>query len=594
MNTRQLRFMGIDSRKHVLLVGAACLSVVSCFGLPGRAAQPPACIPSVAALDLEILSAAKTKDFGKFMAAVDAGADVNARDAACNTPLIWAARGVSREIAAELFGMKVNFAAANNDGKTARDFAAERDDELTRRIDEAISRFDGAIGKMIDSGKFDDALAEFDKRGLSVDLPLTNGDTALVLAAKSTNGNEGALTAFFDALLARGASANWPAIASGSVRARHLTLLRKALEHVPADITLAYGAKIVDKGKYTAQVVALLFAMPSRTGTMEDWWSVAAEIQDGPSATATLQSLLDNGADIAAAQKALEEDAAYEYHDGTEPSGAALRFFFSHGVDAPPKSKTLNKLIQIDWHDRKLDLDLIEMALDHGARADVPSTEYYYTPPKLMFELLTRLYSDENSKQAFDGAQLTRIIKKMANAGAALDPDFNDTRTLAERVLAESAHEDLRPAILAAFGDLGVVPPSLCSLIGKYNLSVIGVVIKYRRFSPSSESDAYDCAGKVGLQLSGTPSDRIALIRLLVASSVSGRAVALASQIDRISAGGGDIETVEALAVPADNGVLGSDEVIGAMDRLKASEVTFPENAAAYSRLQGYGAHGSH
>ncbi|WP_210213195.1 hypothetical protein, partial [Mesorhizobium sp. M1E.F.Ca.ET.063.01.1.1] len=350
----------------------------------------------MAALDLEILSAAKTKDFGKFMAAVDAGADVNARDAACNTPLIWAARGVSREIAAELFDMKVNFAAANNDGKTARDFAAERDDELTRRIDEAISRFDSAIGVMIDSGKFDDALAEFDKRGLSIDLPLANGDTALILAARSTNGNEGAVTAFFDALLARGASANWAAIASGSVRARHLTLLRKALEHVPADITLAYGAQIVEKGKYTAEVVALLFATPGRSGPMEDWWSVAAEILDGPSATATLQSLLDHGADIAAAQKALEDDAAIEYQDGTEPSGAALRFFFSHGVDVPPKSKTLNKLIQVDWHVHKLDLDLIEMALDHGARADVPSTEYDYSPPKLMFDLLTRLYSDEN------------------------------------------------------------------------------------------------------------------------------------------------------------------------------------------------------
>ncbi|WP_189479200.1 hypothetical protein, partial [Mesorhizobium sp. M1E.F.Ca.ET.063.01.1.1] len=158
----------------------------------------------------------------------------------------------------------------------------------------------------------------------------------------------------------------------------------------------------------------------------------------------------------------------------------------------------------------------------------------------------------------------------------------------------ESGHEDLRPTILAALGDVGVAPPSLCSLIGKYDLSVISAVIKYRGFSPSLQSDAYDCAAKVGLQLSGTPSDRIALMRLLVANKVSGRGVALANQIDRISAGGGDIETVEALAKPVDKGLFELDDVIGAMDRLKASQVDYPENAAAYSRLQGYGAHGSH
>ncbi|TGV61041.1 ankyrin repeat domain-containing protein [bacterium M00.F.Ca.ET.141.01.1.1] len=527
------------------------------------------------------------------MAAVDAGADINARDAACNTPLIWAARGVSREIAAELFDLKVNFAAVNNDGKTAREFAAERDDELTRRIDEAVARFDSAMGVMIDSGKFNDALAEFDKRGLNVDLPLANGDTALVLAARSTSSDEGAVTAFFDALLARGASANWPAIARGSVKARHLTLLPRALAYVPADLSLAYGAQIVDKGQYTAQVVALLFATPSRTGAVEDWWTVAAEIQDGPSATTTLQSLLDNGADIATAQKALEEAAAYVYNDGTEPSGAALRFFFSHGVDVPPKSRTLNKLIQFDWHVHKLDLELIEMALDHGARADVPSGEYDYAPPKLMFELFTQLYSDENRKQSFDGAQLARVIQKMAKAGASLDPDWNDTRSLAQRVLAENAHEDLRPAILAALGDVGVDPPSLCSLIGRYDLSLIEVVIKYRKFSANSESDAYDCAGKVGLQLSGTPSDRIALMRLLVTSGVGGRAAALAKQIDKISAGGGDIGTVDALTMPADKAVFESEDVIGAMDRLKASQIDYPENAAEYNRLLGYGARGS-
>ncbi|MBY5884584.1 ankyrin repeat domain-containing protein [Rhizobium leguminosarum] len=523
------------------------------------AADGKPCKPSAAATGIALLSAAEHSDFGAFRTALDQGADVNARDTECNTPLIWAARSNNRAIAGELLALDVNFAAKNSLGKTALDYATDRDTEMKTQIDTALKAFDTATGQLINTGKLDDVVAIYDRRSLDPDYELANFEqqapssmyygrrTAVMLATVAAPPGTD-VVAFIGKMGERGAALDgrWDSLAEVAIDARRLDVLRFALAHGDgATAELAEKAARVGTPDFALSAIKLLITARDPSKPLAPWIEATALVGDPEKGVEALRMLVKDRDVLTDVGSAL-----------MEASGAELRFLLAHGAAIPKDYPLIARIVGVGEYgtvrSARVDLDLLELTLDRGARADV-QTNAYGPQPDIIAVLLDNLFARENAAAAIGAAQFRRVLENLVKSGASFTThDYNKNwPEPVDQVLMAGTHTDILPDVLATLNEMGGTAPRLCNYIGQRDLAIVVRLMSFKS-SSESEGEAYDCTAKIGREQAGTPKDRQDLYQALADHHIAGREAALQNELSRVDNGGGDPRSVAALVIPGD------------------------------------------
>lgn len=546
---------------HTTAVAVAVICLLFSGPVAG-VADDKGCTAATAAADLALLQAAEHSDFGAFRTALDQGGDVNARDTECNTALIWAARSINRGIAGELLSLEVNFAAKNSLGKTALDYAADRQDaEMKAQIEAAIKAFDELTEQLITGGKLNEVMASYNRRTLDPDYENHNFDlyahvgydsvrrTAIMLATVGAPAGTDVVP-FIEGMIERGATINgeWYSdpLAYASIVGSRLDVLSLALARGnAASADLAKKAAESGSDGFALAAIKLLIAARDPSTPLVPWLEAVVKLPDPKDGVAALRLLVEDDGTVTDVGSALKES-----------SGAELQFLLAHGATVAKDDPLISRILGIDTfgleRGEPTNLDLLELALDRGARADIQVREYG-PQPDIIAEMLNDLYTPANAANSIDRVQFRRVLKKLIEAGASFDlHDYSrNWPTPVEQVLFATTHREILKDVLASLDELGATAPSLCHYIGELDLSIIVQLMEFKS-SYESGGDAYVCAGKIGREKGGTPKDRRDLYRALADHAIAGREAALDDELSRIESGGGDAESVVALVTPDD------------------------------------------
>jgi hypothetical protein len=271
--------------------------------------------------------------------------------------------------------------------------------------------------------------------------------------------------------------------------------------------------------------------------------------------------------------------AARDHVDGGDKTGASLRYLLSNGVTIADDVPVLNALIEgHEYDDAPIDLGLINDLLDAGARGDINRGTFSFEEPHLLFDLMEALYSKGSQDKTFDDALAVKVVRKLVRAGAQIEPECCNRSTLAQILLSSTGHPELRLPLLEVFGEIGVESPELCTVIGKEDTDTVMALIRYRELFVYSSD--YECAAMIGREYRGTPAERVAILKLMVEYQPGRHFRALAHEIRRVAAGGGDIATLDALVTQQIN-----EDIIFAMTELENSLAQYPQNVALAERL---------
>jgi hypothetical protein len=539
--------------KSSVAVAVVCLLA---GGPVAGVASAQGCTAAIADADRALLEAAEYSEFGAFRKALRAGGDVNARDADCNTALIWAARSVNRGIAGELLSLEVNFAAKNSLGKVALDYASDRDSQMKTQIEASIAAFDEMIGKLITGGKLNEVMAIYDRRALDPDYEIDTIDlyehvgyssvrhTVVTLATVAAPARTDVVP-FIEGMIQRGATIDGGSdsdrLAYAAIVGSRLDVLSLALSHgnAASEGMVREAAENGTDG-FALPAVKALIAARDPSAPLVPWLEAVVKLRDPSDGASALRLLVSDSVTLTDVGSAL-----------FDASGVELVFLLTHGATVAKDDPLIARILGINSYGdasvTAVDLDLLELALDRGVRADVQVRDNG-PQPDIIAVMLDNLYHPDNAKISIDPVQFRRVLGKLIRAGASLDPkDYNKNwPSPVDQVLKATTHREILSDVLASLDELGATPPPLCSYIGKSDLTIVVRLMEFKTFNEIG-GDAYRCAAKVGRENAGTPKERQDLYRALAEHAVVGRQEAIESELSRIGLGGGDTESVTAL-----------------------------------------------
>ena len=561
--------------------------------------------------DQELIEAVINGNFGGFFSALRNGANINVRDDQGNTALIWAARSINPAIVAEILDMPdSNLTIRNNKGKSAYDYAVERNADSAKMILKALERIKEEINKLIRNHQFNNALLAFKRRGIALDAKLTsdNPESAIEIAGPMLLHSQDKVRVsagnFLEKLYIGGARKDWSVAAVQAVKARDLRIFRLCLEGIKREDQrrqesamdrLVNDVLTTEDAEFARTAFELLSAEPAFSGPTQSNIVLAARYPELISSIYFLEILSkkrnfrDLEADMAIA-------AAIEaYANGADKNLLILDFLFKQGADAKSTrihlENAFQAMTQIGWNEK-----LITTILDNGARLDAaPKKDNMRSDPNnVVVHFFNYLYNSIGDLTDVKFESIERVLQKMVQQGVNIEAKDSFGFTPLLKVIHDKKYPGWKPLMLNLLDSLGAKiwytdkkdKSPICASMFAPESWLIERLLSFKSFDPQKfdGESPYLCAQQIARGKPGSIQRRREVIKALLNGNFPVDSTFFAREISRIIRGGGDIEII---TLVKNRGYEHPQNSV--IDKITQSLPQFPENREVLKILQASG-----
>ena len=525
------------------------------------------CEQSSETADVALIDAVVNERFGAYQSAIEAGANVNARDHLCNTPLIWAVRSQNHAILTELLDLKVNVYAANALGRTALGYAEDRNlDGFVRAIKSEMDEIEEDLEQLVEAGNIEGFFDEIEKRNLSPNQKV-GFTTVHQYFSEIQHADEDKVLSFILRMHEMGADVDWDDIAERAAKSNNITVYRYALQFVPPSVRhLSYKS---ENDEFLTLLIREVIQSPKFSGSYAKVYDGVSEFQSEDKALSMLKEIRAVAPSIGPAPNLLyyATGSVRRFSGGSRLRPDILKFILSHGIHVPDDAPVIARILgkrDRNWEFETVPfrLDLLDLALDLGSSPDIYLENYR---PKLVNDYLRLVLLNAAEIDAENYPEVIRVGEKLIEAGGGFEDDLfgmigredSIKQEMYELFFENDVDPDLQLALLKMITPLEPWLPSICTMMemARVDLVVHAASIPTRhdgdffgRIDSKFGDNQWECLASI--------SDPIARRSALTAAkkhpSQNDRKSVIETELNRLDAGAGDFETLAALVTDTD------------------------------------------